>query len=397
MAKQKVVIVGGGAAGIMCACHLDPNLFEVTLIEKTSRIGRKLLVAGEGGFNLTFHESIEDMSKKYYPKEFLQDVLSHFSNKDLRDYLLEIGIETYVGSSNRVFPTKGIKPYQVVAALEERLKNLDVEILINTEWKGWDSENILIANEEGLVPMEHDILILALGGSSWSKTGSNGNWKDCLEKEGIQVNDFYPSNCAWKIQWPESLIQVIEGKPLKNITLSVGEELVKGEALITNFGIEGNAIYALSKPIRDQILSNGIANLQVDLKPGMSIDKIINLLTNRNKSLKHCLLHQIKISNVGFELVKHLIDKDSYQNPEKLAKAVKSLTLITDTPDHIDKAISTSGGVCLSSITKDFELKVKPSTFVIGEMLDWDTRTGGYLLQACFSMGVFMAHSLRHK
>lgn len=397
MSKPSVAIIGGGAAGIMCACHLDTDLYDVHLYEKTSRLGRKLLVAGEGGFNLTYHEAAEHMVDRYHPSTFAAPYIRNFDSKALRRWLAGLGIETYVGTSKKVFPVKGIKPYMVVQKLIDHLQERSVQVHTNHQWKGWHSEGLLFGNEAGNVTVHADIVILAMGGGSWAKTGSDGSWTALLKENGIAVSPLVPSNCRWLVRWHPEFVRLAAGKPLKNIAVTIGNERISGEALITADGIEGGAIYAHAANIRAAINLNGEASLQLDLKPSLSEESIAKRLTRRKKSIKHCLVNELKISAEAFRLIRYHVTKDVYNDPHQLSREVKAHVVTTKKSCDIDSAISTAGGVQLSELDSNGALSSMPNYYVIGEMLDWDTRTGGYLLQLCFSMGVQLAEVLNRK
>lgn len=392
--KKSIAIIGGGAAGIICACHLDTYKYDVTIYEKTSRLGRKLMVAGKGGFNLTHSEATSQMKGRYSPSSFMDPYLSAFSNDDLREWLKSIGVETYVGSSRRVFPEKGIKPNDVFQALTTRIKESKVEVRCNHTWEGWQDESLIFQTEEDRLTIKTDVVIYALGGASWEKTGSDGVWKSLFESEGIRVNSFRPSNCGWVIDWPGDFLRSAEGKPLKNIRCHVSDQAVRGEAMITSRGIEGGAIYALSKPIREAIDKNGSAHVIIDFKPDVERSAIIERLQNRKKSIKETLHKEIKLPKHVIDLLIATTDKEVYQDAETLSELIKHFPLETKEAFPMDEAISTVGGVDLSEMDPHNQLYRLRHNYVIGEMLDWDTITGGYLLQACFSMGVRLARHL---
>ena len=270
--KKSVAIFGGGPAAMMLASSLDQDKFTVTIYEKNKALGRKFLVAGKGGFNLTHGESIDALKSRYLPNDFLSYALEDFSNSDLVSWLNSRGIATFVGSSNRVFPVKGIKPIQVLKTILAHLSKKGVHIEYENEWVGWDENgNSLLSNHS---KVKADYCVFALGGASWSVTGSTGNWKEIFEDNGIKVNSFQASNCAVKIQWNDRVLHQLEGKPLKNIALSCGGITKIGEVVLTQFGLEGSGIYALSAPIRTGLNKNGEVNIYLDLKPMWSLEKI---------------------------------------------------------------------------------------------------------------------------
>lgn len=263
--KRKLAIVGGGTAGLFLAAFINTELYDVSLFEKNSALGRKFLVAGDGGFNLTHSEDLSIFKSKYTPASFLDKALAIFSNIDLRAWLLSLGIPTFVGSSGRVFPEKGIKPIKVLKCIEAYLINKQVKFEFNKTFTNWDNENSLVFNSTEIV--KSDYTVFALGGSSWKVTGSEGTWLNLFSEKGIETLPFKSSNCAYKINWPERFINKNEGKPLKNISISLNNNIQKGEAVITKFGIEGNAIYGLSPGIQAALALEKEVKVYVDFKP----------------------------------------------------------------------------------------------------------------------------------
>ncbi len=399
MSKKNITIIGGGPASLMLACSLDTSKYNVSIYEKNSALGRKFLVAGDGGFNLTHSEDKEQFVNRYHPKQFIEPFLNHFSNIDFRDWLKSIGIETHVGTSKRVFPVKGIKPIEVLNAIISVLKKNNISIHYNHEWKGWSNEQLSFQTSNNrIVNITTDIVVFALGGASWKVTGSNGEWTTYFEEKRIKINSFYPSNCAYKINWDSELIKQISGQALKNCVFSCGSMHKKGEAVLTDFGIEGSGVYALSKEIREQLIRNKKAELLIDFKPELSLEEIQNRFENRGKlSIKDVLEKKINLSVTQIQLLKFHTTKEEYNQPETISQLIKQFPLHLTGFAPIDEAISTVGGVDLEEVNQDFELKKLPNHYCMGEMLDWDAPTGGYLLQACFSMGKFLADKLNQK
>lgn len=396
--KKNIAIIGGGASALMLACSLDANKFNISIYEKNAALGRKFLVAGKGGFNLTHSENLEQFIERYHPKQFIESFLKHFSNADFRDWLKSIGIETYVGTSRRVFPVKGIKPIEVLNAIESVLKKNKVSIYYNHEWKGWNNNDLLFSNNGETKIIKSDIVVFALGGASWKVTGSAGNWTSYFEEKGIQINPFYPSNCAYKIDWNQEVVKQISGHALKNCEFFCGSSRKKGEAVLTDFGIEGSGIYSLSKEIRLQLIEKQKAQLFIDFKPELSLQEIQSRFENRGKlSIKDVLEKKINLSAVQIQLLKYQSTKEEYNQPEIISQLIKKFPLILTDFAPIDDAISTVGGIALEEVKENLELKKLSNHYCIGEMLDWDAPTGGYLLQACFSMGKFMADMLNQK
>ena len=396
MSKQSITIIGGGPASLMLACSLDASKFNISIYEKNAALGRKFLVAGKGGFNLTHSENLEQFIERYYPKQFIEPFLKHFSNTDFRNWLKQIGIETYVGTSKRVFPVKGIKPIEVLNAIENVLIKNSVSIYYNHEWKGWSNEQLIfqISNNQTSY-VTTDIVVFALGGASWKVTGSAGDWTSYFEEKGIQNKPFYPSNCTYKINWNPEFVKQISGQALKNCEFSCGDMHKKGEVVLTDFGIEGSGIYGLSKEIREQLILDKKAELVIDFKPELPLQEIQSRFEKRGKlSVKDVLEKKIHLSAVQIQLLKYQTTKEQYNQPKIICQLIKKFPLILTDFAPLDDAISTVGGIALEEVNENLELKKLPNHYCMGEMLDWDAPTGGYLLQACFSMGKFVADKL---
>jgi hypothetical protein len=393
--KKTISIIGGGASALMFACNIDTGKYDVTLYEKNKTLGRKFLVAGDGGLNLTYSETSAQFENRYTPKEFILPALARFSNVDFVNWLESIRIETFVGTSNRIFPKKGIKPIEVLNAMTSKITGNDVKIKTEYTWLGFENNELVFDNEGTKQLIKSDIIVFALGGSSWKITGSAGDWEDYFSEKKIKINKFYPSNCAYKVNWGESILKSISGKPLKNCSFTCNEKTIKGEAVITDFGIEGSGIYPLSPEIRAQLKTNKRSKLYIDFKPDLSITEIAKRFeANPKLSTKDILAKKIKLTEAQISLIKNATTKEEYLNVQLLCNLIKSfpLELIDFAP--IDEAISTVGGISLDEINATFELNKLPNHYCLGEMLDFDAPTGGYLLQACFSMGKFLADEL---
>ena len=397
--KKSIAIIGGGAAALMLASHLDTDKYDITIYERNNAVGRKLLVAGDGGFNLTHSEDLEQFILRYIPSSFLEKSLRSFTNTDLQQWLKSIGIETYIGTSKRVFPIKGIKPIDVLNAILNVLKQNNITIKTLHTWAGWNSKNELIFNSNNeIINVKADITVFAMGGASWRVTGSDGNWYSYFNKAGIKTIPFQASNCAVKINWEKEFIERAEGKSLKNISVAINGIVKKGELVITKFGLEGGAIYALIAPIRNQLNEFKSATVFIDLKPALALNDIMNILKSRgNKSINKVLETELKFNNATTLLLKSVLSKEEYTDSTILAEKIKHLPINITALAPIDEAISTIGGIPLNEIDECFQLKQLPNQYCIGEMLDWDAPTGGYLLQACFSMGSSLAKKLNSK
>ena len=390
--KKQITIIGGGPSAFLLASFLDAEKFTINIYEKNKTVGRKFLVAGKGGFNLTHSESINQLIKRFTPINFLDKALLNFTNIDFRNWLDQIEIPTYIGSSKRVFPEKGIKPIEVLNAILKSLKKKGVIITYNHTFSDWDPKGNPIINNKTIAT---DYTVFSLGGGSWKVTGSDGIWLDTFSKKGIKTKVFQASNCGYKIDWKSNFIQKHEGTPLKNIAISCNNIIQKGEAVITKFGLEGNAIYGLSPEIRAQLNAISKATVFIDFKPSLTLENILSKIKKSIfKNTTQILKKELKLSPSQIDLLKTYLSKESYLNIESLAKNIKKFPLELIETASIDEAISTVGGIDLNAISKNFELKKMPNQFCIGEMLDWDVPTGGYLLQASASIGVYLAKYL---
>jgi len=390
--KKQIAIIGGGPSALLLAAFLDTKQFKVTLYERNKTAGRKFLVAGKGGFNLTHAEPIPQFIKRYTPNDVLENALLHFTNTDFRNWLNHIGIPTYVGSSKRVYPKKGIKPIEVLTAIINTLKEKGVVFKYNHVFSGWDTHNKPIINS---TPIQTDVTVFSLGGASWKITGSKGDWLETFSKNNIKTKVFQASNCAYQINWNSHFIKKHEGAPLKNIAISFGGKLQKGEAVITAFGLEGNAIYALSPQLRTALSKPSKAVICIDFKPALTLENIrFKIKHSTYRTTTEILKKELKLSATQLDLLKTYLSKEDYLNIDTLVKHIKQFPLEVLQTAPVDEAISTVGGIDLKAVTKHFELKNIPNQFCIGEILDWDAPTGGYLLQACASMGVFLANYL---
>lgn len=390
--KKSISIIGGGPSALFLAAFLDVEKFDIIIYEKNKTAGRKFLVAGKGGFNLTHSEPILEFTKKYTPTNFLENSLLNFNNDDFRNWLDKIGIPTYVGSSKRVYPEEGIKPITVLNTILNHLKERGVVFKYEHIFSGWDSKNNAIINNKSTVS---DYTVFSLGGGSWKITGSDGNWLDTFKEKGVKTIPFEASNCAFKINWNSIFIKEYEGNPLKNITISCSEKTQKGEVVITNFGLEGNAIYGLSPQIRKQLKSEQKAIIYLDFKPTLSLETVLSKIKSSNsKNTTQILKRELKLSSSQISLLKIHLTKEAYLDVEILSKSIKKFPLEIKGLAVLDEAISTVGGISLSAIDSNFQLEKIPNQFCIGEMLNWDAPTGGYLLQACASTGVFLSKYL---
>tara|TARA_B110000090_G_C13352572_1_gene435454 strand:+ start:199 stop:1392 length:1194 start_codon:yes stop_codon:yes gene_type:complete len=390
---KNLTIIGGGPAALMLAAQIDTKKYQVTLCEKKKTVGRKFLVAGEGGLNLTYNSSTEELINQYSPSNFMAPILHQFTNEDLINWLQHHKISTFTGSSNRVFPDLGIKPIEVLKKIVDFIATKKIKFNVDTKWLGWDEEGHLSFEKNTIT--DADIVVYAMGGASWKVTGSDGQWSRSFEKRGIKILPFRAANCAFKVDWKTNFITTHEGKPLKNIALTFNNSIAKGELVVSKFGLEGNAIYALSQKIQDMLLTEKSTLIYLDLKPTMTV---LQLKEKYKKSTRtkvtDILKKDINLDRTSIGILKHFTNKDTFSNPELLVEIIKSVPITIKSSGELDKAISSLGGISLSEIDTNFQLKKIPNSYAIGEMLDWYAPTGGYLLQGCFSMGFVVAKHL---
>lgn len=391
------VIIGGGPAGLMAAQVLLEQGFSVDLFEAMPTLARKFLYAGKSGMNISHAEPTETFLTRYCTNSVqkahphLINAVESFNNQQVKSWVESMGIETFIGSSGRIFPI-GMKAAPLLRSWLHYLKGLGLKLHTRCYWQGWQNGALLFETPTGAAQVKGKATLLALGGGSWKKLGSDGFWQIPLSYLGVSVADLHPSNCGFLVDWPKAFREEFAGIPLKGVTLTAtnpaGESITKsGDLMISGEGIEGGLIYGVSAALRDQIIKHGKTTLVIDLLPARPLNDIESALNNRGKrSVSHCL-KTLKISPVKQALLKQLTDKDTFQNPHQLASAIKTLPLKLKTAQPIDRAISTSGGVKFEQLNEYLMATDLPGLFFAGEMLDWEAPTGGYLLTACLATG----------
>lgn len=396
--NKPVVVIGGGPAGLMAAEKIAEAGFPVSLYDAMPSVGRKFLLAGVGGMNITHAESHEKLLTRYTNAAVLKDHLNHFDSLALREWIHQLGIDTFIGTSGRVFP-KDMKAAPLLRAWLHRLRGLGVTFYNRHRWLGWSAEDQLVfdAVEHGEVVQKKVTpiaTVLALGGASWPRLGSDGNWLALLRDRGVNVNSLLPGNCGFETHWSQDFQTQCSGKPLHNlglmcVDLQGQQHSTHSEAMISAYGVEGTGIYALSRFLREAILHNGKAHLYLDLLPDYSLEKVQHLLAmpRGKNSTSNFLRKQLHLDPVKMTLLRELTSREVYADLQSLGVALKNLPLVLHALRPIDEAISSAGGVAFSGLNHDLMLNALPGVFCAGEMLDWEAPTGGYLLTACFATG----------
>ncbi|WP_062787072.1 TIGR03862 family flavoprotein [Aquitalea pelogenes] len=392
---SRVAIIGGGPSGLMAAEVLSRAGVTVTVYDAMPSVGRKFLLAGVGGMNITHSEAKADFLGRYREREnevaaWLQD----FDADILREWVHGLGVETFVGSSGKVFPRE-MKAAPLLRAWLTRLREAGVQFRVRHRWLGWKDQGALrFATPDGEQEARHDAVLLALGGGSWKKLGSDGSWLPVLAERGVAVRDLLPANCGFDCNWSSHFADKFAGEPLKSVLLEftdlAGHTVRKtGECVVTRHGVEGNLIYAFSAPIRDSLLANGSATVYLDLLPQKSAGQVAAEVKHPrgSRSLSSHLQSRLNLKGVRAGLLRECLSKEAFNDMDQLAAGIKRLPLTMYATRPIDEAISTAGGVRLEALDAGLMLKDMPGVFCAGEMLDWEAPTGGYLLTACLASG----------
>ncbi len=394
-----IIVIGGGPAGLMAAQRLAEAGHRVRLYEAQATVGRKFLVAGHGGFNLSNAEPDAARFAARYGAHAARfgALLAHFSAADLRAWAAGLGIETFVGTSGRIFPVAAHKPADLLRAWLGRLRELGVEIHTRHRWLGFAGARGLRLRDEATgteFTAAPAATVLALGGASWAKTGSDGAWAPLLRAIGVETAPFAPANCGAEVAWSPFFAQKTGRAPLKNIALRVNDGPdVRGEIMLTAYGLEGTPVYALTPPLRAALATSGPALLHLNLKPDLSPPALLAKLHQRRAgaSLPDFLRKALHLGPPVPTLLREARPDAGALGPEALAALLAAVPLPVAGLRPLDEAISTAGGIVFSALTEHLMLRQRPGTFAAGEMLDWEAPTGGYLLQGCFATGAAAA------
>lgn len=394
-AGARVAVIGAGPAGLMAAEVLAQHGAAVDVYDAMPSAGRKFLLAGRGGMNITHSEPQPDFLPRYgNRREQLAPFVRRFDSERLRAWIHALGIDTFVGTSGRVFPLE-MKAAPLLRAWLHRLRESGVRFHTRHRWQGWDAQGQLrFTTPEGDIRVEADAVVLALGGGSWPRLGSDGAWVPLLQAKQADVAPLLPSNCGFDIAWSEHFRERFAGEPVKPVTGSValasgGMQNKRGEFIVTADGIEGGLVYALSAGLRDAIIDGGQARLYLDLLPDWSLEKVQAELAHPRgaRSMSSHLQSRLHLKGVKAGLLREVVSKEDFADPAKLAQAIKALPLTLLRPRPIAEAISSAGGVRFEALDDALMLRAVPGVFCAGEMLDWEAPTGGYLLTACFATG----------
>lgn len=392
-----VAVIGGGPAGLMAADLLSRSGVKVDLYDAMPSVGRKFLMAGKGGMNITHSEPIEKFLSRYGSRrKFIEPMFAAFGPEALRRWLHELGIDTFIGTSGRVFPID-MKAAPLLRAWLHRLRLAGVIFHMRHQWSGWvegRQDMPCFITPAGVYKIKADAVVLALGGGSWARLGSTGAWVPLLADRGIVVEPLRPSNCGFIVDWSEYFRSRYAGQPLKTIQIafldSEGSPVHQsGECVVTDYGIEGGLIYALSASLREQIAATGAAVIHLDLAPDKALSFLIDRLSqSRGKlSMANHLRKRLGIEGVKAGLLREVLSAEDLADPVRLCAAIKGLPIKLMATRPLDEAISSAGGVVFEALDERLMSQSMPGVFCVGEMLDWEAPTGGYLLTACFASG----------
>jgi uncharacterized flavoprotein (TIGR03862 family) len=389
MSGKEIAIIGGGPAGLMAAEMLSMSGYAVTVYDGMPTVGRKFLLAGKSGLNITHSEDYQHFVTRFGTASHrLRDALDGFTPQDVRTWASGLGTETFTGTSGRVFPTV-MKASPLLRAWLGRLEAQGVKLMTRHRWIGFADSGLVFETPNGPVTVQGDATLLALGGASWPRLGADGSWIPLLSDKGVEIADLQPANCGFDVAWSDVFKDRFAGAPLKSVTTMSDAGTFPGEFVVSRHGIEGSLVYAHCAALRDRLTRQGHARLLVDLAPGRSLERLENDLARQDGkiSLSNRLRKGAGLEGVKAALVRELGSQSILQDPAQLARLIKALPIPVVGPRPIAEAISSAGGIRLDGLDKRYMLKALPGVFVAGEMLDWEAPTGGYLLTACLATG----------
>jgi len=395
---RNVAIIGAGPAGLMAAEIVAQAGHGVTVYDRMQTPARKFLMAGRGGLNLTHSEPLEKFLTRYgAAQEWLTPYIHAFPPEALRAWCEGLGQETFIGSSGRVFP-RAMKAAPLLRAWLRRLDSLGVRFMPSHTWQGWENGRLVFESNKQKYWVKADATLLALGGASWPKLGSDGSWVDILAPEGVPIAPLAPANCGVTVEWSEYFRTRFAGSPLKPVAITHEDVKRQGEAIVTARGLEGGVVYALSAQLRAAIIRNGKADVTLDLRPDMKPDALAQKLqVTRSRQSFSNYLKKAGLSPLLTALLREVATQERLNNcsPDELARLLKSFPLTLTGVAGMERAISSAGGIQREAVDAYFKLPGDAGVFVAGEMLDWEAPTGGYLLQACFSTAVAAAEGIK--
>ncbi|WP_117192847.1 TIGR03862 family flavoprotein [Rhizobium terrae] len=387
--SRKIAIIGGGPAGLMAAEVLSASGHAVTVYEAMPTFGRKFLLAGKSGLNITHSEEFSRFAERFGAASArLRPALDAFNPEDVREWALGLGAETFVGTSGRVFPTV-MKASPLLRAWLRRLETQGVLLRMRHRWTGFAEEGHRFATLEGEIAVPADATLLALGGASWPRLGSDAAWVPWLREKSVAIADFRPANCGFDVGWSETFRERFAGAPLKSVSATSDAGIFRGEFVVSRHGIEGSLVYAHSAALRDRLLATGQASLAIDLMPDRTTERLARDLSRQDvkASFSNRLRKGAGLDGVKAALLRELSPNSNRMAPEALAGLIKTLPVPLLRPRPIAEAISSAGGIAWDGLDPNYMLKPLPNVFAAGEMLDWEAPTGGYLLTACLATG----------
>jgi len=393
--SRQIAIIGGGPAGLIAAERLSAHGHGVTVYERMPTLGRKFLMAGRGGLNLTHSDDREAFMARYREAAgWMSSWLEVFTPADLCEWADGLGQETFVGTSGRVFP-QAMKASPLLRAWIARLEAQGVQFRLRHQWTGWGKGGELLFNtpDGDAVIDKPDATLLALGGASWPRLGSDGGWVDMLRGRGVEMHDFAAANCGAQVAWSEIMKSRFAGQPLKTIAISLNGETVRGEAMISEYGLEGGAVYALSTPIRKALATGYPVTMTIDLRPNHKIAEVTERIASAKKG--QSLANTLRKAGLSPQAIGLLRESgDLPAAPADLARRIKATPVTVTAQTGLERAISSAGGIARDGLDIGLMIKALPGVCVAGEMIDWEAPTGGYLLQGCFSTGIAAARGI---